>query len=292
MVPKPAEEAIAKLLFVTRYATYILLYFLSKVTLRPKISVLAYHSVGSVRSPYSVTISDFRRQIDYLVKNYRVVSLDEISDYLEGKQRLPKKSVAITFDDGYLDNYVNAYPYLKKYRLSATIFVATAYIQKEMLLGNVYLPMLSWKEIDEMIKGDIGIGAHTASHPDLSRIDVQSAKKEILESKVEIEKKIRRKVNYFAYPFGIYDNNVVNLIRNLGFHCAFGGGGVIRKDTNIFVIPRVEVEQSTGYGMFKMKLTVALDWYKKFEQTFKRAFNGFPLISLIFEAYNTLDSQS
>jgi peptidoglycan/xylan/chitin deacetylase (PgdA/CDA1 family) len=230
--------------------------------------------------------------MDYLVRNYRVVSLDEISDFLEGKRRLPIKSVAITFDDGYLDNYVNAYPYLKKYRLPATIFIATAYLQKKMLLDNMYLPMLSWKEIDEMIQGNIDIGAHTASHPDLSRIGVHRAKREILESKIEIEKRIRRNVDYFAYPFGSYDNNVVNLIRSLGFRCAFGGEGVIQKDTDIFAIHRVEVKRSTSQAMFKMRLTVALDWYKKVEQIFKRAFKDFPLMPLILEGYNSLGSQS
>jgi peptidoglycan/xylan/chitin deacetylase (PgdA/CDA1 family) len=230
--------------------------------------------------------------MDYLVRNYHVVSLGEILDFLERKRRLPRKSVAITFDDGYLDNYVNAYPYLKKYHLPATIFIATAYVQKTMLLDNVYLPMLSWNEIVEMIHDNIDIGAHTASHPDLSRMDIHSAKRQILESKIEIEKRIRRKVDYFAYPFGRYENNVVNLIRCLGFRCAFGGEGVIQKDADIFVIHRVEVKRSISQAMFKMRLTVALNWYREFEHTFKRAFKDFPLMSLILEGYNSLESQS
>lgn len=284
MVAEPVEEAIVKFLFLTKYAIYVLLYLLSKATLRPKISVLAYHSVGLNSSSYSVGTAEFRRQMDYLVKNYRVVSLDEILDFLEGKRRLPKKSVAITFDDGYLDNYVNAYPCLKKYRLPATIFVATAYLQKKMLLGDVYLPMLGWEEIEEIIQGNINIGAHTANHLDLSRIDLDGAEKEILESKIVIQKRIRRNVDYFAYPFGIYNDDIVNLVRSLEFRGAFGGEGVIQKNTDMFAIHRVEVKRSTGQAMFKMRLTVALDWYKKIEQIFKRAFKAFHLMSLFLDA--------
>jgi peptidoglycan/xylan/chitin deacetylase (PgdA/CDA1 family) len=223
--------------------------------------------------------------MDYLVKNYCVVSLGEVSAFLEGKLRLPRKSVAITFDDGYLDNYANAYPYLKKNRLPATIFIATAYVQKKMLLGNSYLPMLGWNEIAEMNRYNIEIGAHTSSHPDLSRIDLRSAEREILESKAEIEKKIGKEVDSFAYPSGRYDKNIVDLVRRQGFRCAFGGEGTIRKDADRFAVHRVEVKRSISSTMFKMRLTVALDWYKIFHQAFKRAYDRFPLKSAILDLY-------
>jgi peptidoglycan/xylan/chitin deacetylase (PgdA/CDA1 family) len=218
------------------------------------------------------------------MRNYHVVSLGGILDFLEGKRRLPRKSVAITFDDGYLDNYVNAYPYLKKCHLPATIFIATAYVQKRMHLGNLHLPMLSWNEIVEMINNNINIGAHTASHPDLSRIDIQSAKREILESKIEIEKETGKKVDYFAYPYGRYENDVINLVRRLGFRCAFGGEGVIKKNPDMFVLHRVEVKQSIGYAMFKMRLTVALDWYKKLTRLSKGPLKIFRLCPGIVKA--------
>jgi peptidoglycan/xylan/chitin deacetylase (PgdA/CDA1 family) len=282
---KPSEKVIAKVVSATEYALHVLLYFLAKVTLQSEISILAYHSVESSCSidRYSVSTTEFRRQIDYLMRNYHVVSLGEILDFLEGKRRLPRKSVAITFDDGYLDNYVNAYPYLKKRHLPATIFIATAYIQKKLHLGK-WLPMLSWNEIVEMINNNINIGAHTAGHADLCRIDIQSAKREILESKIKIEKETGKKVDYFSYPYGRYRNDVINLVRHLGFRCAFGGEGVIKKNLNMFVLHRVAVNRSTGYAMFKMRLTVALDWDKKLEKTFQRAFENFPFMSRIVKA--------
>jgi peptidoglycan/xylan/chitin deacetylase (PgdA/CDA1 family) len=287
---KPSEKAIAKVVSATKYTLHVLLYFLAKATIQSEISILVYHSVSTC-SRYSVSPAEFRRQMDYLVKNYHVVSLSEILDFLEGKRRLPRKSVAITFDDGYFDNYVVAYPYLKKYHLPATIFIATAYVQKKMHLGNLLLPMLSWNQIVEMINNNIDIGAHTVSHLDLSRIDIQSAKKEILESKIEIEKETGKKVDYLAYPYGRYKNDIINLVRRLGFRCAFGGEGVIKKNPDMFVLPRIEVKRSIGYAMFKMRLTVASDWYKKLEQTFKRAFEDFPFMSWILKAYDSLDSK-
>lgn len=254
-----------------------------------EISVLMYHSVGSNCSPYSVSKAEFHRQIDYVVKNYRVVSLGGVLDFLEGKRKLPQKSVAITFDDGYLDNYANAYPYLKKNRLPATIFIATDYVQEEMYLGNSYLPMLGWDQIVMMSDNNIDFGAHTATHSDLSRMDYRSAKREIVVSKAEIEKRIGKEVISFAYPFGRYKGDIVDLVRHQGFRCAFGGGGLIRKDANKFAIHRVEVKRSTSFAMFKMRLTIAMDWYLKLEQTFKRAFKNLPFMALILEGYNSHD---
>jgi len=292
VIKTTAVKPIAKLAFLTRYAIYVLLYFASKVTLQSEISILMYHSIGTTCSRYSVSIAEFRRQIDYLVRNCRVVSLGEIVDFLEGRRRLPRRSVAITFDDGYFDNYQCAYPYLKKHHLPATIFISTAYLQKKKLSNNCKLSMLDWDEIAEMIQNNIDFGAHTARHPDLCEIDIDSAKREILKSKTEIEKMTGKKVNYFAYPYGRYNRDVVNLVGLLGFRGAFGGEGVIHKDANTLVIHRVEVKRSIGYAMFKMRLTAALDWYKKFEQALKVAFEDFPPMSLVVDVYNSLDSQN
>lgn len=291
MPQKSSYYAFDKLFSAARYGVYVLLYFLSRITRQSEISVLMYHSVSPASSKYSVIPAEFRRQMAHLMKNYTIVSLNEIKEFVEGKRKLPRKSVAITFDDGYLDNYTNAYPYLRKNKLPATIFIATNYVQKEMLLDNSYLPMLSWKEITEMSRNDVEFGAHTSHHPDLLRIDTQTAEREILESKEEIEKRTGQRVDSFAYPFGRYGKKVADLVRRKGFRCAFGGEGLIRKDADEFAVHRVEVKRSTSLPLFKIRLTIALDWYKALHKAFARACAQSPLRSTILDFYNRFESQ-
>lgn len=282
-LPSPAQRAITRLFLLTQYAIFVLLYLISKVTLRSNISVLMYHSVDSTNSSYTVDSAEFRRQIDYLMKNYSIVSLGEVLDFIEGKRKLPRKSVAITFDDGYYDNYSNAYPYLRKHHVPATIFIATSYVQKKMPLGNSRLPMMSWNEILEMSHNNINIGAHTTSHPDLTQMDIGNAEREISESKIEIEKRIRKKVDYFSYPYGRYSDAIVDLVRQKGFRCAFGGCGGVKQHDDSFVIHRIEVKRSTDPAMFKTKLTAASDWYNKLEQSFKQALVNLPFMPQILQ---------
>jgi len=89
-------------------------------------TILNYHRVNNFNDPFtidSVAATDFENQMRYLSRNYQVLSLAEIYDHLRNHQTLPKQCLAITFDDGYDDNYTFAYPILKNYNLPATIFL-------------------------------------------------------------------------------------------------------------------------------------------------------------------------
>jgi peptidoglycan/xylan/chitin deacetylase (PgdA/CDA1 family) len=211
-------------------------------------------------SPY-----EFQRQVEYLRKKYTIVSLNEIMDFVEGKRGLPKKTVAITFDDGYDDNYFVAYPYLRRYDLPATIFVATDFNQKTTLADGrtVFAKMLSWNEIKEMSQNGITIGAHTLTHRDLMNMDLEEIRKEIFRSKEEIERQIGKRVDYFAYPFGRYNDETLKLVRTLGFRGAFGGIGTIQQGANVFDLKRIPVYSSDTFLMFSVKLTRATDWVTK-----------------------------
>lgn len=276
---KYSINIVEKLVFAGKFSVYAVLYFFSKLTARPEVTVLMYHSVSPSASKYSVSPSEFYRQMEYLSKNYQVVSVNRVLDFIEGKTNLPKKAVAITFDDGYLDNYKIAYPILRRKKLPATIFITTKKVQREMCLGELYLPMLTWNQIIEMNNYNVEIGAHTLTHPDLCQINIQDVKKEILESKREIEKRSCKQVEYFTYPFGRFRNEAIEVVRACGYRCAFGGEGTIRKNINRYAVPRVEVKRSIGFAMFKMRLTAAIDWYTILLQTINRALNNSPFIA-------------
>ena len=106
---------------------------------RPRrLSVLNYHRVGSRASGgfipnISASPEDFSRQMDYLKKYYSVVSLVDVIEWTYGKKTLPRNPVLITFDDGYRDNYINAYPILKQYDFPFVVFLTSGYIGQTKL---------------------------------------------------------------------------------------------------------------------------------------------------------------
>ncbi len=104
---------------------------------KSQVAILAYHRVRPQNDiwllPYLVTTSDFENQLRYLSRAYEFLSLDKLVEYIYEGKSFPKKAVAITFDDGYKDNYTYAYPILKKYHAPATVFLATGNIDNEDL---------------------------------------------------------------------------------------------------------------------------------------------------------------
>jgi len=271
---------------------YQILYCISRLIPRKAVSILAYHSIGRDPVFYAVTPEEFEKQMRYLKGEYNVVSLDEIIDFVGGKKVLPKNSVAITFDDGYHDNYLNAYPILKKYGLPATIFIASGYIGKEMPLSGVRLRMLNLEEMREMSQNNINFGAHTVSHQNLTEIDLEEAKSEILRSKCELEEKTGKKVEYFAYPKGRCNELIVNIVKSLGFKGAFAGRGLIQRGDNLFMLKRIEIVNSDTFATFKAKLTktywqlqkcMDIGFYLKKDIIFDLKHKHFPFIRKIWK---------
>jgi len=232
--------------------------------------ILMYHAVDSIDDFHAVDPNEFRRQIEYLRKNYEIISLDEIVSFIKENKKLPRKAVAITFDDGYHDCYLNVYPYFRMNNLPMTIFVTTGYVGKKWPWGSAHSRILSWNEIEEMSKNHVEFGAHTVTHLNLRKTSLNEAQNEILMSKKEIEKHIGKNVKYFSYPLGRHTPEISKTVRSCGFHGAVGGLGTIRKDTQLFVLNRVQVDSSVSFLLFKARLTMAVDWLKRLELMAKR----------------------
>jgi len=183
------------------------------------IPILDYHNFTTEESSsYKINIIEFEKQMDYLAThNYSVISLSELLAGLRTGQ-LPPKPIAITIDDGYRSTYTLAYPVLKKYNFPATLFLYTDFIEK-----NSY--SLTWEEIKEMTSHNIEIGSHTLSHCNLLKYKknenyetyLARIRKEIFLSKEILETKIGAKIKYFAYPYGVYDPTIKDLVIQAGY---------------------------------------------------------------------------
>ena len=141
-----------------------------------KVLVLNYHMVNTMFISLAIEPEDFEWQMKYLVDHgYHSITIDELYAFLEGKGTLPERPVLITFDDGYVDNYTNAYPILKKYNLKATIFIVTGFVSKRK-------GYLTWDQLREMERNGITAQSHTVTHAPLPELPDERIREELVAS--------------------------------------------------------------------------------------------------------------
>jgi len=277
---KYKKNKIAILYYLSQNVLYIIFYLISKFLGKNYVSIILYHSVNEKNSYYSINLKKFFQQMEYLRKNYKIISIDDVIKFINGEIYFSKKCVAITFDDGYYDNYSIIYPYLMKFDIPATIFITSNYVGKEIKHNNKFIKMLSWNDIIKMMN-IITIGSHTQTHPDLTKINYLMAKAELKNSKKQIERKINKKIHFIAYPFNRYNNKVIKLVKKCGYTNAFCGNGLIKKGQNPYEMNRIVIDQSINLILFKCQLTMAIELYIIFKKLIKKILNHFPKI-LIF----------
>lgn len=207
------------------------------------IPILTYHYIGNnpnpldkIRDNLSVSPNEFEVQMKYIAENgFNTTSLDTMYASLEGKATLPAKSIILTFDDGYIDFYVNAFPILRRFNLHATAFIPTA------LINQGYY--MSWDQIKEIdATGLISFQAHTVYHPDLTSLNTGQAMGEISTSKRVLEQQLGKPVNFLAYPYGVSNLTTWQLVKQAGFMGAVGTWtGKTHSQENMFNMPRVKI---------------------------------------------------
>lgn len=257
------------LLIILAIVGYLLFIPLWLVNRKRKLVILRYHSINDYRRhEVNVKVKTFKQQMGFLAKYYKPISLKEAFIYLKNKKDIPKKAVVVTFDDGYEDNYVNAYPMLKQLQIPATIFLIAGYIGTDKILPHdigdnpLNNRLLSWKEVREMTQDGVEFGSHTLSHMNLTRRDLD-INSEILESKRIIEKELDKEVWAISYPYGLlkdFNHEVKQAVRQVGYSCGCSAmNGVNDTQTDIFELRRIGIEASDNMFTFRAKLNGALD---------------------------------
>ncbi|WP_170923693.1 polysaccharide deacetylase family protein [Desulfocicer vacuolatum] len=267
-----------------------------------------------------VSTDTFEREMKLLKTKFNVISLGSMLDYLKTERSLSRCCV-ITFDDGWQDTFTHAFPILERYKLPATVFLTSGYMNTDRRFwpdelaaclgewfsrgrGDALLPMgvkrilekegvtshqsptfiidraiggfkkisetsrdtlllelkeifpnriddrvmMTWQEVDTMTAtGRIDLGAHTVSHCLLDQIPPWEAKKEILQSKQEIESRLNRSVDYFAYPNGNFTPEISDLVREAGFAAAVTTRrGWVHAGQDLFELPRNGIHNDVG----------------------------------------------
>ena len=207
---------------------------------RHVVPILMYHRFGYGEGSLFVTPANFHRQIEYIKnKGYKVISLDELVEGIKNNRTFKRKTVVITIDDGYKDNYTYAYPFLKRYNFPATIFVAAN------LIGNEE-EFMNWQEIQTMFKAGISFGGHAKNNVYLPSIKEKEALwDEISGCKKLIEDKIASPVDYFCYPIGGFTEEIKEIVKESGYKGACTTNrGLIELNKDIYELKRVKITNS------------------------------------------------
>ena len=205
---------------------------------------VATHRENSLTTP-ALLFEELMREIR---SNFNPTPLQDVTERIKNGKRLDPKTVVITFDDDYKDTFLNAVPVLLRYNIPATFFITSGYINSDKIYPwngekKSRYPLMDWEDVKELVRLGFEIGAHTINHHSLAKIPLFTAREEIIRSKGEIENKIQKEVNAFAYPFGRKDSitaEVLQIVKEAGYKCccsAYGG-----KVT----------EQSDPYNLFRI----------------------------------------
>jgi peptidoglycan/xylan/chitin deacetylase (PgdA/CDA1 family) len=173
---------------------------------------------------------------------HHAVELGDVAAWIRQGLDLPSAAVVLTFDDGYRSTYEQAFPVLQAYGMKATVFltVGPQGADGARLPSFEGRPMLSWAEIHEMQRAGISFGAHTLTHPDLTRISLQQVETEMRASKARIEDRLGTAVECFAYPYGRYDLRSRELARQW-FACACSDAlGLVSARSDPWALERVD----------------------------------------------------
>ena len=226
------------------------------------ITALNYHKIDNMNISLSVLPEDFDRQIAYLKEQgYNSINTDQLYDYMTNGTPLPENPILITFDDGYEDNYQYAYPILKKYGFTGTIFIITDLVGKPNYL--------TWEQLKEMKANGMNFQSHTVSHKSMTELGEAQLREELVNSKKILDEQLSQDTKFMAYPTGTYNLYIAKLVKDAGYKGAFTiKYGNIDKASNIYALERVPIfhTENTFLSFYErlhyVPVFERLGWYK------------------------------
>lgn len=206
--------------------------------LPPRITVILYHRVtDEVRDNLTVGIEQFDRQMSLIRRYCKPLSIAEVlTSSTIAPSRVPL--VAVTFDDGYLDNFTNAAPILERHGIPAAFFVSTGIVDSnrqfphDIRRGNSSIPVMSWSQLREMRDRGFTIGSHSVSHLDCGSESESVIEEELKRSRDDLVRELACTDPIFAYPYGGRANMTpaaLALVKRTGYvGClsAYGGSNI------------------------------------------------------------------
>jgi len=211
------------------------------------VPILMYHSVhpgASAKSRLEISDTVFERQMKFLRGHrYNIVTVEALADMIDRKQKIPPKTIALTFDDGYRDFYTDVYPILKKYQIKATAYIISGFLGYPNNMDAAQVKRIA----DD---GLVEIGAHTVHHAWLKNLSAQELTYEVYQCKKTLEKPTGKPVVSFAYPYGAFDVPAIQTLAAAGFTSAVSTiPGADQYQTHRFFLYRLRPGGKTGQDL-------------------------------------------
>jgi peptidoglycan/xylan/chitin deacetylase (PgdA/CDA1 family) len=215
--------------------------------------ILLYHSIGANDRPFTVLPDSFAKQMSWLrASGFNIVSLDRLAEYCEAGT-IPKKTLAITFDDGYQDNYTNAFPILQRHGIPATIFITTGDLRGKKIDSLPPLPKMSKAQLRSLHEsGLVAIEPHSETHPKFGDISEDQIEREIRESKSYIDALLGKNCKHFAYPKGSHSKTAQRVLAHSGINFAYTTNvGRVQPFNDPYVLKRNGIGPNVTFNQFK-----------------------------------------
>jgi peptidoglycan/xylan/chitin deacetylase (PgdA/CDA1 family) len=210
------------------------------------IPILLYHHVlpDPVSTSYSISVKAFEEQMQILsCLGYETITTTQLQEAIIHGAELPAKPILLTFDDGNINNFTFAYPIMRSYGFSGTIYIVANRLNAEGFVNA--------SNLQEMIAAGWEIGSHTYTHPDLTEIPGDNLRGELLISRTTLEETLNTKVVSLAYPFGQYNQRIADKAEDYGYMTAMGLGNVFVQDVyDLYYLARYPMDESISHGEF------------------------------------------
>jgi peptidoglycan/xylan/chitin deacetylase (PgdA/CDA1 family) len=245
--------------------------------------ILAYHALHPDRlDSVNVTPANFAGQMGWLAeRGYRGVSL---AAFLQAEQENPtvaRRLVALTFDDGYLDNLTHALPILRHFGFTATVFVIVNRVgadllhEPSLLQRYPHLPAesyryLAWSDVLQLQQQGIEIGSHTCNHPRLDQLTRAEQQREIEESRRILQVRCGQPIDSFSYPAAYFNDETIRLVQAAGYRQAVvtpWRAGLIRGGR--FTLRRVGIYRHDTLARFRFKVSPWFGWLRAVQHHLK-----------------------
>lgn len=231
------------------------------------IPILTYHSIDDSGAVTSTSPAVFAQQMDFLwTNNYRSLPLSAAVNFIEERRPFPEKTFVITFDDGYENVYTDAFPVLQRYEFASTVFLITDYCGKQNDWPGhspavTRRSLLSWTQAREMQNYGTEFGAHTVTHPDLTKITLADAEREATRSKEMIQDQLGMKAGLFAYPYGKFNMAIRQMVKNHFEGACSTRLGKAKVNSDLFALSRLDMFYLSNPMFYKALSTMSLDVY-------------------------------
>lgn len=234
-----------------------------------------FHAIADGDSPLCFPPRQFERAMRKLHEHgYRSMRLIELAELVRNRRSLPPQTVVITFDDGDQIVYDHAWPVLREFGMTATVFVlpdeteGRGSLVHRTFYGRV---VMSWQQIERMHQAGIDFGANTVSHRDLTRLPPEEVEREMTRSRQVLQEVLGAPVSSFAYPYGWHDGASRELARK-HFPCARSDDlGLVTPTGDLHALKRIEAYYLRSERAFDLIFTRQFPWYLRVRDVPRRS---------------------